>query len=150
MVDYGMDNEEWNGRKADIDEWFEANPEYEGIRLTTDGIFGIGDGQPQLRKKHWAAICSMFAHLGEHSPVDPECGIASEDECDEDDRIDSWGDEYEGHFECDLCGDEMSRLQGLQICDDCLADEDALGGSGADPDLNNRTDWDYSNCGEGS
>ena len=69
MVDYSMDDDKWNGRKADIDEWYEANPDHIGIKVTTDGIFSIGDGQPQLRKKHWAAIGSMFAHLGKLSPV---------------------------------------------------------------------------------
>ncbi len=57
----------------------------------------------------------------------------------------------EDHFECELCRSNfwpVSRLHSLQICDNCLADEDAFGGSGADPDLNNRTDWSYSNCGE--
>ena len=69
MVDYSMDDEEWNARKGEIDEWYEANPDHIGIKVTTDGIFAIGEGQPQLRKKHWAAIGSMFAHLGKLSPV---------------------------------------------------------------------------------
>ena len=64
MVDYSMEDEKWNTRKGEIDEWYEANPDHIGIKVTTDGIFAIGEGQPQLRKKHWAAIGSMFAHLG--------------------------------------------------------------------------------------
>ena len=69
MVDYSMEDNKWNSRKTEIDEWYEANPDHIGIKVTTDGIFTIGDGQPQLRKKHWAAVGSMFAHLGKLSPV---------------------------------------------------------------------------------
>ena len=116
MVDYSMDDDEWNARKGEIEEWYDANPDHIGIKVRTDGLFAIGEGQPQLRKKHWAAIGSMFAHLGEDSPVDPESVIlCDDDQSDEDNRY------------CEICGDEGPEVTydecpecGVNVCDGCL------------------------------
>ena len=81
MVDYSMGDEEWNTRKGELDEWYEANPDHMDHKVNTDGILTIGELQPQLRKMHWSAIASYFAWLGEHSPVGPEVVIVSDDEC---------------------------------------------------------------------
>ena len=108
MVDYGMDDDEWNARKGEIEEWYETNPDHIGIKVTTDGIFAIGDGQPQLRRRHWRAIGSMFAHLGEDSPVDPESVIlCDDDQSDEDNRY------------CEICGDEGPDDASYEECPIC-------------------------------
>ena len=68
MVDYSMDDNTWNTKKMVIDEWFDANPDMVGRKVITDGLFAIGDGQPDLRKKHWSSISGVFADLA-NSPI---------------------------------------------------------------------------------
>ena len=55
MVDYSMEDSVWNNKKEHVNEWFDANPEHEGRRVIVDGLFAIGDAQPDLRKRHWSS-----------------------------------------------------------------------------------------------
>jgi hypothetical protein len=68
MVDYSMEDNIWSNKKAHIAEWFSANPEHEGRRVIVDGLFAIGDNQPDLRKRHWSSISGVFADL-DNSPI---------------------------------------------------------------------------------
>lgn len=68
MVDYSMEDTVWNNKKEHVNEWFGANPEHEGLRVIVDGLFAIGDAQPDLRKRHWSSISVVFAHL-DNSPI---------------------------------------------------------------------------------
>lgn len=68
MADYSMDDSAWNAKKADIDEWFEANPDYSDRKVITDGLFSIGDIQTEYRKRHWASIAGVFSGLP-NSPI---------------------------------------------------------------------------------
>ena len=68
MADYSMDDDAWNGKKADIDEWFEANPQHSDRKAITDGLFSIGDIQVDFRKRHWSAIAGVFSDLP-NSPI---------------------------------------------------------------------------------
>jgi len=68
MVDYSMEDSVWSNKKEHIAEWFTANPEHEGRRVIVDGLFAIGDSQPDLRKRHWSSISGVFADL-DNSPI---------------------------------------------------------------------------------
>ena len=68
MADYSMDDNAWNAKKADIDEWFEANPDFSANKAITDGLFSIGDSQVEMRKRYWASIAGVFAGLP-NSPI---------------------------------------------------------------------------------
>ena len=68
MVDYSMEDNTWNDKRQLIAEWFDANPQHEGRRVIADGLFAIGDGQSDLRKKHWSSISGIFADLS-NSPI---------------------------------------------------------------------------------
>ena len=68
MADYSMDDEAWNAKKADIDEWFEANPDYSDRQQITNGLFAIGDIQTDFRKRHWSSIAGVFSELS-NSPI---------------------------------------------------------------------------------
>jgi len=68
MADYSMEDDAWNAKKADIDEWFEANPEHSSRKAITDGLFSIGDAQVEYRKRHWSAIAGVFSDLS-NSPI---------------------------------------------------------------------------------
>ena len=68
MVDYSMEDSVWSNKKEHIAEWFAANPEHEGRRGIVDGLFAIGDSQPDLRKRHWSSISGVFADL-DNSPI---------------------------------------------------------------------------------
>jgi len=68
MADYSMEDNKWNANKADIDEWYEANPAHSSRKAITDGLFAIGDTQPDFRKRHWSAIAGVFADLP-NSPI---------------------------------------------------------------------------------
>jgi hypothetical protein len=68
MVDYSMEDGIWSNKKEHIAEWFNANPEHEGRRVIVDGLFAIGDNQPDLRKRHWSSISGVFADL-DNSPI---------------------------------------------------------------------------------
>ncbi len=68
MADYSMEDDAWNAKKADIDEWFEANPDHSSRKAITDGLFAIGDIQTEFRKRHWSAIAGVFSDLP-NSPI---------------------------------------------------------------------------------
>lgn len=68
MADYSMEDSAWNAKKADIDEWFAANPDYSDRKVITDGLFSIGDIQTEYRKRHWASIAGVFSGLP-NSPI---------------------------------------------------------------------------------
>jgi|TARA_R110001592_G_scaffold40119_13_gene131974 hypothetical protein len=68
MADYSMEDSNWNAKKADIDEWFEANPDHSSRKAITDGLFAIGDIQTDFRKRHWSAIAGVFSDLP-NSPI---------------------------------------------------------------------------------
>lgn len=63
-----MEDDAWNAKKADIDEWFEANPNHSERKAITDGLFSIGDIQVEYRKRHWSAIAGVFSDLP-NSPI---------------------------------------------------------------------------------
>lgn len=63
MVDYFMDDDTWAGKKTLLNEWYAANPDYEDRKVISDGLFAIGDSQPDLRKRHWSSIGVLFADL---------------------------------------------------------------------------------------
>ena len=68
MADYSMDDDKWEDKKNEIGEWFDANPEHENRRVIVDGLFAIGDMQPDLRKRHWSSIAGVFADLA-NTPI---------------------------------------------------------------------------------
>ena len=69
MVDYSIDDDKWNDKKKRVIDWFNDYPEHDNLLPIVEGLFSIGDGQPQLRKKHWAGVCSCFIHLPGVSPI---------------------------------------------------------------------------------
>ena len=68
MADYSIDDDKWNDKKDRLYEWFDANPEHSDLRDIVEALLGIGDKQPMYRKKHWASVCSIFAHLEKNRP----------------------------------------------------------------------------------
>ena len=63
MADYFMDEDTWEGKKTLLNEWYDANPEYIDRKAISDGLFAIGDGQPNFRKRHWGSIGVIFADV---------------------------------------------------------------------------------------
>jgi len=63
MADYYMDDDTWESKKTLLNEWFSANPEYAERQAITNGLFAIGDIQPDFRKRHWGSIGVVFADV---------------------------------------------------------------------------------------
>ena len=63
MADYFMDDDTWASKKVLLDDWYEANPEYADRKAISDGLFAIGDSQPDFRKRHWGSIGVIFADI---------------------------------------------------------------------------------------
>ena len=59
------DDNSWNAKKEDIDEWFEINPEYLDRKVITDGLFSIDEKVTDSRKMIWASIIGVFADLSD-------------------------------------------------------------------------------------
>lgn len=68
MADYSIDDDKWNERKDMLREWHDANPDHQNLLDIANAIFGIGDAQPEYRKKHWASVRSLYVHL-QYAPV---------------------------------------------------------------------------------
>lgn len=73
MADYSMEDEKWNGRKATLAAWFEANPSLaleEDREALANGFFRIGDNHPENRMRYWTSISTLFAGLS-NTPLGP-------------------------------------------------------------------------------
>ena len=68
MVDYTIDEEKWTTKKDEVSAWFDANPDYASKRQLVEMLFTVGDEEPDMRKRHWASIASVFATVP-NSPI---------------------------------------------------------------------------------
>lgn len=68
MVDYTIDDEKWNDKKDEVSAWFAANPDYASKQALVMGLLDLGDEEPDMRKRHWASIASVFATVP-NSPI---------------------------------------------------------------------------------
>ena len=56
-------DEQWTEKRAKIDAWFEVNPDYNDRKAATDLMFNMGQDMPNLRKRNWGTIATVFADL---------------------------------------------------------------------------------------
>ena len=68
MVDYTIDDDKWTDKQVEVSAWFDANTDYASKRELVFMLFGLGDEEPDMRKRHWASIASVFATVP-NSPI---------------------------------------------------------------------------------
>lgn len=67
-TDNSIDDNRWNAKKADLEEWFAANPEQSDLAAMVRSMFTLGDANPSTRKRYWNSIVGVFTDVA-NSPI---------------------------------------------------------------------------------
>ena len=68
MADNSMDDNKWNKKKDDLEEWFSVNPEHSDLQAMINGMFAMGDNKPASRGRYWTSIAGLFCDIP-NSPI---------------------------------------------------------------------------------
>ena len=68
MSDTSIDDNKWESKKADLEEWFSVNPDQSDLAVMVRSMFGLGDANPKTRQRYWNSIVGVFTDV-DNSPI---------------------------------------------------------------------------------